>query len=273
MLIVALSMGIIAGFVGLVLAVVSKKYAVQIDPRVEEIQSALPGVNCGACGFPGCSVYAEAIVNNSADVNLCAPGSSKVASRIAEIIGVQAVFSEPHFATIACHGDGVQERFRYEGVRTCKAASVSGLAGSFQDCSYGCLGLGSCVDVCSFGAIKIGADGLPCINELICTGCKKCMIACPRGLLRVDAESRVIFIRCSNLDKGAAAMKACSHACISCGKCVRECEFDAVHVINNIARIDYDKCKYCGKCVDVCPKHCIIDLTVERSERKKARVF
>ena len=265
-------MAVLGAVLGLVLAIASKKFHVEVDPRTEEVGEALPGANCGACGFAGCAAYAEAIVTKGAEINLCAPGAGAVVEKIAGIMGMTASVSEPNFAIVQCDGDGVRNRFKYSGVTTCKAASVMGLAGSFQECPYGCLGLGSCIEACPFGAIKLNENNIAEIDESLCAGCGKCVEVCPRNLIRLDPESRVIVVRCQNHDKGAMANKACNHACIACQKCVKECPFDAIHVIDNLAVIDYEKCKLCGKCVAVCPKNLIVNLRPERKERREERV-
>ncbi len=264
-------MAILGGLLGLVLAYASRKFFVAVDPRVEAVQNVLPGANCGACGSAGCAGYAEAIVNKGAALTLCAPGGAKVRAAIAQVMGQTVTAVEPNFAVVRCDGDGVQPRFHYSGVQSCKAASVMGLAGSFQDCPYGCLGLGSCVEACPFGALSLNAQNIAVVDETLCSGCGKCVESCPRGLIRIDAESRVVVVRCNNRDKGAKANKQCNHACIACGKCVRECPFDAIHVVDNVAVIDYEKCKLCGKCVKACPKHLIVDIRQQRKENKQRR--
>ena len=65
---------------------------------------------------------------------------------------------------------------------------------------------------------------------------------------------------CVNHDKGAVSMKACKVSCIGCGKCEKECNFGAITVENNVAYIDFEKCRLCRKCVTVCPRHAILDV-------------
>jgi RnfABCDGE-type electron transport complex B subunit len=264
------SMLALGGVLGLILAVASKKFHVETDPRIEKIAEVLPNANCGACGLPGCVGYAEAIVEKGVAINLCAPGGKDAAAAIAQIMGVTAGASEPNFATCSCQKSGVADNYQYSGVRDCTAASVTALAGGVSACRFGCLGFGNCVAACPFGALEM-VNGLPVVDEEKCTGCKQCVAACPRGLMRVDPESRVVFVQCKSKDKGAVAGKICEHACIACKKCEKECPFDAIHVIDNLAVIDYGKCKNCGKCVQVCPKGVIVTLRAERRERKKAR--
>ncbi len=271
MLTAVVAMAVLGGVLGLILAYASQAFKVEIDPRVAEVASVLPNVNCGACGLPGCAGYAEAVVLKGAAVNLCAPGGPTVAHRIAAIMGCESQVSEPNYALCTCQAQGVETRFHYDGVADCRAANLPGMAGGLKACRYGCLGLGSCVSACPFGALSLGPDKLPKVDETKCTGCRKCVAVCPRNLMRVDGESRTVFVKCLNRDPGAVANKLCGHPCIACKKCEKECPFDAIHVVDNLAVIDYDKCKLCGKCVGVCPKQVIVNLRAERRERKAAR--
>ncbi len=265
------SMALLGGVLGLILAIASKKFHVETDPRIDELAEALPGINCGACGYAGCAGYAAAIVEENAPLTLCSPGGAATVQKLGGIMGVAAEAGEPNFAFVRCHGTGVRPRFHYDGISTCAAASVMGLAGSFQDCRYGCLGLGDCIRACPFGAISLNEQHVAVVDEDLCAGCGKCIAACPRSLTRLDPESRTVFIRCANHDKGAVANTVCSHGCIACRKCEKECPFDAIHVVDNLAVIDYEKCKLCGKCVKVCPKECIVNLRAERRARRKKR--
>ena len=141
----------------------------------------------------------------------------------------------------------------------CRAATIPQTQGGFKACSYGCLGLGSCVAVCPFEAMRMGPNGLPEVNDERCTGCGKCVAECPRGIISLVPRSRKVHVLCSNRDKGAVARKLCKVACIACKRCEKACEHEAIKVENNVARIDYIKCTNCGKCAEVCPAKCIID--------------
>ncbi|MDO4689883.1 MAG: RnfABCDGE type electron transport complex subunit B [Fusobacterium sp.] len=81
-------MGITGILMGLFLAFASKKFEVEVDPKVEAIMAILPGVNCGGCGYPGCTGYAIGVVEEGISMTLCAPGGPKVAQAIGDIMGV-----------------------------------------------------------------------------------------------------------------------------------------------------------------------------------------
>lgn len=253
-LISLLSMGGIGAFFGIVLAMASKKFAVKVDPRVEEINKVLPGANCGACGQAGCFNVAEAIAEGKLPVDFCPVGGEKAASKIAEIMGVEPQAArEQRVARIFCRGGNkeAQNTAEYRGVMDCKAANA--VSGGPKGCRFGCLGFGSCADACPFGGIYMNENGLPVINEDLCKGCGRCAEACPRGLIKIVDKSKEIHVGCISQDKGKDVRKVCSIGCIACKACERVCNFDAVKVENNVAKIDYDKCTNCGKCAEACP--------------------
>ncbi|MDR1744206.1 MAG: RnfABCDGE type electron transport complex subunit B [Planctomycetota bacterium] len=255
-----IAMAVLGAFLALVLAVASRRFAVEVNPLVAQITAVLPGANCGGCGYAGCSNYAEAVALNGADPTLCAPGGGKTGMDIARLMGVEAAAKARSTALCHCHHENVRTVALYSGIQTCRGASLQGLGGGWLDCRYGCMGYGDCREACPFGAISMGPDKRPFVNEDLCTGCQKCVVACPRALMVVLHIDKHVHVRCRNRDKGAMANKICAHACISCGKCEKACPFDAIHVENQLAVIDYAKCKNCGKCVDVCPHQCIINL-------------
>lgn len=263
-LIVLAGLGIIFG---VALAIVASRFVVKTDPRVEKVRDVLPGANCGACGFAGCMGYAEAVVGNpDVAANLCAPGKSAVAEKVAEITGKKAEKVEPKIARVFCQGGTSlsQRKFIYTGVQDCTAAVLA--AGGDKSCEYGCLGYATCMRACPFDAITMSADNLPIINKEKCTACGKCVVACPKQVIELAVESKAVVISCHSRDKGADTKKKCQVGCIACGICVRTCPVDAIKIENNIARIDHAKCIVCGLCVKKCPTNAIHDYIPVRTK-------
>jgi electron transport complex protein RnfB len=245
---------------GLILSYASKKFAVEIDERVEKIRGVLPGANCGGCGFSGCDQYAEAIVGESAAINLCPVGGSGVVTQISEIMGVDSESGEKMVARVMCNGtwDKVKIKFDYDGIIDCRSAAT--MAGGPSSCIYGCEGMGSCKRVCAFGAIEV-ENGLARIIERKCSGCGRCVVECPKGIIKMVPAKSEYSVCCSNHEKGAVARKNCQVACIACQKCVKECPVGAISMDNFCAVIDPSKCINCGKCYKVCPTGAISKFT------------
>lgn len=257
----------IAALFGVGLALAAKRFSVKVDPRVEHVKDVLAGAHCGACGYPGCEQYAEAVVKNP-DVapNLCTPGGARAAEVIAKITGKAAEVTEPLFSRIMCQGglSRSTRRFLYEGVQDCRAAVLAG--GGDKSCMYGCLGYGTCANVCPFDAIHMNEENLPVVDVAKCTGCRKCETACPKNVIEVLPGSKAVLVACHSKDKGGTVRKQCEVGCIACKKCVKICPFDAPTVENNLSRIDLDKCQVCGLCARTCPTTAIFDFIPSRSK-------
>ncbi len=251
-----LVVGITGLVFGLLLALAAVIFAVKKDERIEQIAEVLPGANCGACGFAGCSAYASAIVEKGAPINACSVGKAPVAEKIGEIMGCNAGAVEEMVAVVRCGGKCVlaTDKYIYEGVDDCRAAAR--LSGGAKVCAFGCLGLGSCVKACIFDAISI-VDGIAVIDKEKCTGCGKCREACPKKVIELLPKSAKVTVLCNNTDKGAAVNKYCKVGCIGCKLCEKNCEAGAIAVENNLAVIDYEKCTGCGACAEKCPKKAI----------------
>lgn len=245
---VVAAMGLICG---IILAVASKLMAVKEDKLVKALRDCLPGANCGACGYTGCDSYAEAL-STGEKTNLCVPGAGTVAKKIADVLGVEAQSVVEMVAVVSCNGhcNATGPKQEYVGVQNCAAASL--IYGGTGKCVFGCLAYGDCAAVCPNGAICIG-DDVARIDVSKCTGCGMCAKACPKHLITLMPEVRKTMIMCSNKEKGAVARKKCSNSCIACKKCEKNCPNDAIHVVNNLAVMDFDKCTDCGICASVCP--------------------
>ena len=251
-------LGIMGVVSGLILAYASKRFAVKVDPKVKEIEKILPGLNCGACGYAGCYAYAKAVAEGKADLNLCKPGAAKVAEELGKIMGKNVDSTEPMVAQRYCNGgtNVTTKKFDYKGIQTCKAANL--INNGFKECAYSCLGFGDCSKVCPVNAIHMDDNNLPQIDKEKCIGCEKCVTECPRNILKMAPKKARVHVRCSSHDPGKNVVKVCKVGCIACRKCENECSFDAIHVIDNLAVIDYSKCKNCTKCAQVCPRKIII---------------
>ncbi|MDH6304565.1 electron transport complex protein RnfB [Parabacteroides sp. PF5-5] len=264
-LIAIISLGGI-GVVGAVLLyAASKKFEVYEDPRIAQVQDVLPAANCGGCGYPGCSGFAAACVKaESLDSLFCPVGGADVMNNVASILGKEASTSDPMVAVVRCNGtcEARPRTNQYDGAKNC--AIAASLYGGETGCSYGCFGYGDCVSACTFDAIHINPETLlPEVIDDKCTACGACVKACPKNIIELrkkGPKSRRIFVSCINKDKGGIAKKACDNACIGCSKCQKECPFEAITIENNLAYIDYQKCRLCRKCVPVCPTNAIHEL-------------
>lgn len=257
-------LGVLGLLFGVGLYIASKVFHVEVDPRIEQITAALPGANCGACGLAGCAGLAKAIVHGSASVDACIPGRTEVARIIAGILGVNVQVKDKQTAVLLCQGKNVKTRFEYTGIKTCLASHAT--LGGDGECIYGCLKYGDCARACPFRAIYM-VDGFPVVDETKCTGCGNCVKVCPKNLYILKPYSKLVHVTCRSRDKAKDVMKICKVGCIGCGKCEKECKFNAIHVTNFLAEIDYEKCTSCGMCVKVCPTHAIANFKAERKEK------
>lgn len=275
-LVAVISLGAIGLIAAVILYVASKKFAVYEDPRIAQVAEVLPQANCGGCGYPGCSGFAEACVKaGSLEGKLCPAGGQAAMEKIAAILGLQAEASEPKVAVVRCNGscENRPRIVKYDGAQSCKVAHAT--CGGETACAFGCLGCGDCVKACQFDAIHMNPEtGLPEVDEEKCTACGACAKACPRGIIEIrlkGPKGRRVVVLCNNKDKGAIANKACKASCIGCGKCVKTCEkFEAITLENNLAYIDAEKCKMCRKCEEACPKGAIHGFNFPPKKEKPA---
>jgi len=246
----------IAVVFGALLALASKVFEVKTDPRIAAIKSELPGANCGGCGYAGCSAFAEAVAKGEAKPNACTAGGNDTAKAISEIMGVEAVAPVRMRAQVMCSGttEYAKKKYVYAGADDCISAAK--MNGGDKLCPNGCIGLGTCAERCKFGAIEV-IDGVAAVDYRKCTGCGACAASCPKGLIKLIPYDSAHWVGCMSMDKGAAVRKYCDVGCISCGLCKKVCESDAITVEDNVAKIDYEKCTECDKCVEKCPRKII----------------
>lgn len=271
-LIAVVVLGAIGALFAVVLYIVAQKFKVIEDPLIDEVAEVLPGANCGGCGKAGCRAFAEACVaQGNLDGLRCAPGGDPVAAKIAELLGCAVEQGEPMVAVVRCNpaNCGEKRKSNYDGLQSCAFQNTvyTGESG----CPFGCLGCGDCVAACQFGAITMGPDGTPVVDEAKCTACGACAKACPRRIIelrRKGRNNRRVYVSCMNKEKGAVAMKSCANACIGCGKCEKVCPVSAITVEGNLSYIDHTKCIACRKCVTECPTHAIHDVNFPAPAKK-----
>ena len=256
-----LSIGLIGGVLGAVLAYASKVFYVAVDPKVEKIAEVLPQANCGACGYPGCSGYSDAIVSKGAPINLCSPGGQSVIDQIAIIMGVTATASVSMVAYCACNGtkDNAKNRFEYYGPKSCSSAVF--VSGGHKACDYGCLGFGDCVEACLFGAMGMSEDGLPFVDDSKCVGCGACVKACPKGVMKMMPKGAKVYISCNSKAKGKEVTDACVVGCIGCKICSlpKTTPSGAIKMNGDLPVVNYDIEDTLTGAKFKCPKGCFID--------------
>ena len=256
-----LTVAILTGL-GLVLAVVlflvAKKFRVEEDPRIDEVEKAMPGANCGGCGYAGCRAFAESAVKaENLDSHFCPVGGNETMARVAAILGFEVKEKAPSVAVVRCNGTCANRPTvnDYDGFASCKVKAA--LYSGDTACAFGCLGCGDCVAACQFGALSMNPEtGLPVVDEAKCTACGACAKACPKAIIELRPKGprgMRVYVSCVNKDKGPAAKKACAAACIGCGICAKTCTHYAIVVENNVAYIDPAKCKLCRECEAMCP--------------------
>ena len=271
-----ISISSIGALAAVILYFVAQKFKVFEDPKIDEVADKLPGANCGGCGFAGCRNFAEAIVKaGNMDKLNCPVGGNALIKEISPILGIEAIEREAQIAVVRCNGSKIKapKKVEYDGAATC-TFSHNLFAGE-SGCPFGCLGLGDCVVSCKFDAIYIDDNtGLPIVSNEKCVACGACVKACPRSIIELrnkGKKDRRIFVSCINQEKGAPAKKNCEVACIGCGKCVKACDYEAIILKNNLAYIDYEKCKLCRKCVEECPTGAIIELNFPPRKEKSIK--
>ncbi len=249
----ALVFVVLGVIMGALLAAATKLFRVEVDEKAEAISACLPGANCGGCGYAGCAALAEAVAKGEAKVNACTVGGSEVASKIAEIMGVEAGEAVRMRAQVICCGthDNAKKKYIYDGAADCAAAAR--LGGGDKMCPNGCIGLGTCAANCPFDAIVVD-NGIAAVDSAKCQGCGVCVSHCPKGVIKLIPFDAKVWVGCNTREPGKKVRVNCEAGCIGCKLCEKACPVGAVSVVDSLASIDYTKCTSCGACADKCPR-------------------
>ena len=258
-LIAALFMAGLGVVLGGILALASRKLAVQEDPRIDAVEEMLPHANCGACGFPGCRPFAEAVVSGEAPPSKCSVNTQEGTQAIAEFLGVDAGSAEKRVARLACQGGNHVARFKaaYDGEPSCRAAVSAG--GGGKACSWGCLGFGDCMKSCTFDAIRMDEHDLPVVDVDKCVACNDCVVACPLNLFSLQPLEHKLWVACKSLAEGDEALSECEVACTACGRCAADAAPGVVSIQNNLAVVDYSRNEHASRiAIERCPTGAIV---------------
>ncbi len=250
------------------LIIANKKLYVYEDPRIDIVDEMLPHANCGACGYPGCRPFAEALVKGETLPAKCTVSSEEGRIQIARFLGVDVGAQEKIVARLACAGgiNVARNRARYEGVTTCRAAAV--VSGGGKGCFWGCLGFGDCEAVCDFDAITMNPFFLPVVDEDNCTACNACVEICPKGLFSLHPASHRLWVACKNEQFGDGILEDCEVGCTACARCALDAPNGLITMKNNLPVIDYRKDHNTMVPIQRCPTGAIVWLDKEKGPIK-----
>ncbi len=251
------------------LAVANRYLWVYEDPRIDDLEELLPKSNCGACGTAGCRPFAEALIKGDLTPANCTVCSSDDIGQIADYLGVDAGDVVKRVARLACAGGNhvARQRAHYAGMDSCRAAAIVG--GGPKSCTWGCLGLADCVEVCDQGAIHLDPHGLPVVDNNKCTACEDCVDICPKGLFSIQPVTHQLWVACKNLEFGEAAEADCAVACTACERCAKDAPEGLIEIKDNLARIDFSKNHLASAdIIERCPTGAIVWLNRQQGYRK-----
>jgi electron transport complex protein RnfB len=272
---IVIAVGILTGlglFFAVILAIANRKLHVPEDPRIDQVEELLPHANCGACGEPGCRAFAEKVVDQTINPSKCTVSSADRIQEIASLLGIEAEAQEKKVARLLCAG-GKREAHNladYKGtLSTCRGEAV--VNGGPKACSWGCLGLGDCEQVCDFDAIRMNEDGLPVVDPALCTACGDCVEICPKGLFELMPVSQKLIVQCKSLLQGDLAEEKCSVACTGCGRCVADAPPGLIQIQDNLAVINYELNAWAApKATWRCPTNAIVWVEGQQLEKKSS---
>ena len=264
MLVAVSTLGALTFLIATLLLFAHARLRVEEDPRIEPVYELLPHTNCGACGLPGCRPFAEALARGEVEPAQCTVSTAEDKSVIADFLGVAVGTAEQVVARLACAGGSNVARMHahYEGVPSCRAAAL--VAGGGKGCTWGCLGLGDCEDVCDFDAIRMDEHGLPVVDEPACTACGDCVDACPKDLFSLHPIGHRLWVACKNLEFGDAILEDCEVGCTACGKCALDAAGGVINMVDNLAVVDYSRNHAQREAIERCPTGAIVWFDAER---------
>lgn len=267
MVLILIAVGVLGGLSLLlagILAFANRKLAVFEDPRIDAVEDMLPHANCGACGFPGCRPFAEALVGGQTKPAKCTVSSEEGRVRIASFLGVDAGASVKRVARLACAGGINVSRHKaiYEGHSSCRGASL--VSGGGKACVWGCLGLGDCERVCDFNALHLNEYHLPVVNEQLCTACNACVEACPKDLFSLQPIDRRLWVACKSLASGDAVLEGCEVGCTGCARCAADAPEKLISMHQNLPVVDYGRPHQTLTPIQRCPTGAIVWLDPEK---------
>ncbi len=268
MVVAVVTLGALTFLIATALVIAQRQLRVDEDPRIEPVYDLLPHTDCGACGYPGCRAFAEALAGGEVLPSQCTVGSAEEQQAIAAILSVDVGVREKVVARLACAGGANVARMHayYEGLDSCRGAAL--VAGGGKGCFWGCLGFGDCERVCDFDAITMSAQKLPVVDEELCTACGDCVDACPKDLFSLHPVGHRLWVACKNLEFGDGVLADCEVACTACGKCAKDATGGLITMQNNLPVIDYTRAHQQRQAIDRCPTGAIVWLDSEDGPRK-----
>ncbi|WP_421878038.1 RnfABCDGE type electron transport complex subunit B [Marinoscillum sp.] len=267
---VLIALGTLGGLtllLAIILMVANKKLYVYEDPRIDQVDEMLPHANCGACGYPGCRPFAEALVTGTVLPGKCTVSNDETRQKIADYLGVALGGEDKQVARLACAGgtNVARNRAEYKGLQSCKAASL--VSGGGKGCFWGCLGFGDCEKVCDFNAIQMNSFGLPVVDTDKCTACGDCVETCPKDLFTLQTIKNRLWVACKNLENGDQVLEECQVGCTACGKCAMDAP-GIISIQSNIPVIDYDAPILSDNAIQRCPTGAIVWLNDDGTIKK-----
>ncbi len=253
-----LALGSLTLLLAIMLIVANKKLYVYEDPRIDQVEDMLPHANCGACGYPGCRPFAEALVSGEVLPGKCTVSSEEGRVKIAHFLGVALGAEEKIVARLACAGgtNVARNRATYSGLDSCRGAAL--VSGGGKGCFWGCLGHGDCEVVCDFDAISMNEFGLPVVDVDKCTACGDCVEVCPKDLFSLQPVSHRLWVNCKNLEQGNDILEECQVACTACGKCAMDAPGNLITMVHNLPVVNYSENHRTRVPIERCPTGAIV---------------